>query len=126
MEETKVFTYNDFPQAMTLIYGKVDRIEQIVKELADGPKEPADTWMDVDGLIHYLPEKPAKQTIYGWVSAKKIPYHKGGSGRNGKKLRFRKSEIDDWLSSGKVKCEAELADEANVYLTKRNGVKAYV
>ncbi|MCR9250989.1 MAG: helix-turn-helix domain-containing protein [bacterium] len=34
----------------------------------------------------------AKQTIYGWVNRREIPYYKVG-----KNLRFKKSEILDWL-----------------------------
>ena len=124
--ETFNFSFNDLPQAMMLIYGEVKETARIVREMTKQPSEPADSWMGVDGLIDYLPDHPAKQTIYGWVSTKQIPYHKGGGGRNGKKLRFRKSEIDNWLSSGKVKCVADLENEANEYFTKRKGVKAYV
>lgn len=48
--------------------------------------------MNVDELCDYLPAKPAKQTVYGWVCEKFIPYHK-----KGKRLQFMKSEIDEWL-----------------------------
>lgn len=34
--------------------------------------------MTVEELSAFLPEKPAVQTIYGWVSEEKIPYIKRG------------------------------------------------
>lgn len=55
----------------------------------------ADRWFDLNELCIYHPDKPSKPTVYGWVSAGTIPVHKGG-----KKLRFLKSEIDNWLKQG--------------------------
>jgi excisionase family DNA binding protein len=40
----------------------------------------------------------ARQTIYGRVSKGTIPYHKAP---DGKKLRFKRSEISEWMTSGK-------------------------
>jgi hypothetical protein len=48
------------------------------------------------------------------VNANTIPVHKGG-----KKLRFLKSEIDNWLRQGRKKTLAEIAEEANTYLLKK-------
>jgi site-specific DNA-methyltransferase (adenine-specific) len=47
-----------------------------------------------DELCEYMPDRPTKATVYGWVHANKVPVHKGG-----KKLRFLKSEIDNWMKS---------------------------
>jgi excisionase family DNA binding protein len=49
-------------------------------------------WFDLSELCQYHPDKPSRATVYGWVSMGIIPVHKGG-----KKLRFLKSEIDNWL-----------------------------
>lgn len=75
-----------------------------------------DLWFDMHGLMNYLPDKPAKATIYGWVHSNLIPYHKGQ-----KKLRFLKSEIDDWMKQGRRKTLSEIAHEAEQYLTKKKG-----
>jgi hypothetical protein len=45
-----------------------------------------------------------------------IPVHKGG-----KKLRFLKSEIDNWIKQGRKKTLAETASEAESYLKKKGG-----
>lgn len=74
----------------------------------------ADRWFDLIELCEYHPDKPTKPTVYGWVSTGKIPVHKGG-----KKLRFLKSEIDNWLKQGKIKTFAEIEADAEQYLTNR-------
>jgi hypothetical protein len=56
----------------------------------------ADRLLTLDELINYLPEKPAKQTIYGKINDRKIPYEK-----HGKRLYFRQSTIDKWLANGR-------------------------
>lgn len=84
------------------------------------PKEDLDKWMNLPELIDYLPDHPATATIYSWVSSRKIPHHKGS-----KTLRFLKSEIDQWLSSGKRKSESELQAEAESYQSKKGGVRRH-
>jgi len=89
----KTITFNDVPEAMTYLIEKFDRLENLI-ESAVSPKTDEVQWMDIDALCEYLPDKPAKQTVYGWVCKKTIPFHK-----KGKKLQFLKSEIDRWLLS---------------------------
>lgn len=60
-----------------------------------------DCWFDLNELIEYLPQKPAKPTVYSWVATQSIPFHKSGIG--GKKLYFLKSEIDEFLRNGGTK-----------------------
>lgn len=59
-------------------------------------KDESDRWLDLDTLCEYLPNKPAKATVYGWVNKELIPFQK-----NGKRLNFLKSEIDAWLLNGR-------------------------
>ncbi len=47
--------------------------------------------MTIDKLIDYLPDKPAKNTVYYWTSNGLIPFRKFG-----KKIFFEKSKIDNW------------------------------
>jgi excisionase family DNA binding protein len=74
----------------------------------------SDRWFDLNELCNYHPDKPSKPTVYGWVNAGLIPVHKGG-----KKLRFLKSEIDDWLKQGKRKSLAETEAEAELYIKSK-------
>ena len=53
-----------------------------------------------------------KGSIYGLVHKNAIPYHKKG------KLYFLKSEIIDWIKSGKRETKASLQQKADEYLLK--------
>lgn len=115
----EVITFETMPKAMAYLIGKVEALEQALLSKTEYQTAPVDRWFDIYELAEYLPDHPAKQTIYGWVHSRTIPYHKGG-----KKLRFLQSEIDTWLSSGKRKSENELKAEAETYCsTKRIGDK---
>jgi len=90
------------------------------KAISETPKAGQSTettsWFDLTELCNYLPDKPAKPTVYGWVQSGLIPCHKGA-----KKLRFLKSEIDQWLRTGKQKTVAELTNEASQYIKSKKG-----
>lgn len=87
----KQVTYDNLPESISEILAKVDQILSMTT-----PIEERDKLMNLEELREYLPEKPAKQTIYGWVTDKKIPYE-----RHGKFLFFRKSHISEWLDNGR-------------------------
>jgi hypothetical protein len=115
-------TFEEVPFALAYLITEVQELKQAVLQAAQNPatKKNLDSWLNIDGLMDYLPDHPAKPTIYGWVSRRLIPHHKGG-----KKLRFLQSEIDNWLSSGKRKSECEMETEASEYLHKKKGGKRY-
>jgi excisionase family DNA binding protein len=94
----------------TLIENSIKKV--LSTQQAEQPTE-TDRWFDLNELCIYHPDKPSKPTVYGWVNAGTVPVHKGG-----KKLRFLKSEIDNWLRQGRKKTLAETASEADKYLTK--------
>ena len=56
-----------------------------------------------------------KPTLYGYVQRNKIPYHKKGN-----RLYFFKSEIIDWIKTGKQKTLKELEADADAYLSNKN------
>jgi len=69
--------------------------EKILKVINNENTVTGNEWLNLTELCNYLPEKPSKATVYGWVHLKKIPYYK-----KGKALFFKKSEIDTWLQGG--------------------------
>lgn len=99
---------------MAYLITKVEALEKTLLEKSEVPVAQVDRWLNIDELKAFLPDHPAKATIYGWVSKREIPYHKGG-----KKLRFLQSDIDKWLSNGKRRSESELVGEANKYCETR-------
>lgn len=51
-------------------------------------------WVDVDDVAAHL--WVAKDSIYRWVESKGFPAH-----RVGRLLRFKLSEVDEWVQRGK-------------------------
>ena len=96
------------PELETLIENSIRKV--LSTQQAEQPTD-TDRWFDLNELCIYHPDKPSKPTVYGWVSAGTIPVHKGG-----KKLRFLKSEIDNWLRQGRKMTLNEIASEAEQYL----------
>ena len=101
---------------------RLNNIETLLLDLKHLPEEQrqqpteTDRWFDLTELCDYLPDKPKKPTVYGWVHHRLIPVHKGT-----KKLRFLKSEIDNWIKQGRKKTLAETAIEADQYLKSKKG-----
>ena len=117
-QETDI-SFNDMPKALAYLIGKVDKLETLLSTQTTAKVEPADRWFNLQELCEYLPDRPARHTVYGWIGQHAVPYHK-----KGKKLQFLKSEIDAWLKSDKRKTAAELQAEAIQFInTKRGGAK---
>jgi hypothetical protein len=104
-------TFNELPQAVTQLYDKLNNIERLLLQKSNESKPEPDCWFDINELCNYLPDKPARPTVYGWVHLSLIPCHKGQ-----KKLRFLKSEIDAWLKLGRKKTLSEISSESDKYL----------
>lgn len=112
-------TFEKLPEAVTQILDIVLSIKRQIDNQPTKPIEEQPIWFNLKGVCEYLPDKPAKATVYGWVHSREIPFHK-----DKKKLRFSKTQIDQWLENGKRKTVAELATEADDYLLKNKGGKA--
>ena len=50
-------------------------------------------WVDIAEVAAHL--QVARDTVYRWVDTKGLPAH-----RVGRLLRFRLSEVDEWVKSG--------------------------
>ena len=100
------------PELETLIENSIKKVLSI--QIRNEQPTDTDRWFDLNELCIYHPDKPSKPTVYGWVNAGTIPVHKGG-----KKLRFLKSEIDNFLRQGRKKTVSEIAVEADEYLTNK-------
>lgn len=58
--------------------------------------------------------KLAVPTIYGLVNKRIIPYMK-----KGKRLFFSKKELMEWIKTGRRKTAAEIAEEADKYISEK-------
>lgn len=108
-------TFNDVPQALSLLLEKVSHLEHLI-ETQQQPQQAKESkqWMNLKDLQEYLPDHPAAPTVYGWIRNNLIPYYK-----TGKKLSFKKSEIDEWLNATRSKTDAEIEAEAINYINDR-------
>lgn len=110
-------SFNELPGAVAELIQKVDELKELVLNRNDEEnKKEEDQWFNMEQLCAYLPDKPAKSTVYGWVSDNLIPYNK-----TGKKLRFLKSKIDAWLQENAHRTSAEIQMEAMKHLYGKNG-----
>lgn len=100
-------TFEQLPDAVSQISQDLAELKKLLITLRGNYSPQKDQWFDLDELVTYDPEKRSKDTFYGYVHFRKIPYHKSG-----KKLIFLKSEVDAWLASGRRKTDIERQDDA--------------
>lgn len=118
-QNDEVLTFERIPEAVSVLLREVKEMKGLILNGQAGKPE-EDRWFDIGQLCEYHPDKPAKKTVYDWVTLRKVPYHK-----DGKRLRFLKSEIDRWLLGGAYhKTEEELYEESLRFVNgKREGRK---
>jgi hypothetical protein len=102
-------------QLEAILDSKVQVILDAVSTNKSKPSE--DQWFDLNGLIQYLPSHPKAQTVYEWVHKNIIPFYKSPET---KMLTFLKSEIDEFLKSGRRKTQNEKAETVKNYFNKKN------
>ena len=113
-----VNSLEEMPKALSYLINKVETLQKTVNILQSKQQaNDAPVWMNIDELLAYLPTHPKKQTVYEWVSKKKIPSHKSTKG-----LMFLKSEIDEWLMQSSQKSEADLLREAQTFINSKKQV----
>ena len=114
----KIIRFDDLPRAITDLTKEVGELKSLLtqKQKTD---DQTDQWLDLNELIEYDPEKRTKQTWYSKLHKNEVPHYK-----RDKKVYFLKSEIDEWLKEGKRKSNAELEQEAEMYLSNnKKGLK---
>lgn len=98
-----------FEELITVISERVS--ENIIKNINTPTLQEDIIFLNIDETAKLI--NLAKATVYGLVHHNKIPYHK-----KSKRLYFLKSEVLDWVTSGKQNSKSELEIKANEYLSK--------
>lgn len=111
MEELR---FEDLPKVVVTLVKKIDELCGKMDKILPRVEISEDKWFTIDELREYLPEHPARQTIYGWTSKALIPFHK-----KGKSLKFKKSEIDRWLEIGFNPYVRDIEQEAKDFIEKK-------
>ncbi len=106
-----------------IIIEKLNTIEQLLLEMkisqagADLKVNNNVEFMTIKQIAEYLTLSVA--TIYSMIHRMEIPNYK-----KGKRLYFKKSDIDAWITSGRRRTHSEIEQEADNYLVKkRTGYK---
>ena len=114
MEQLQQITLETLPKAFMYLLDEVKELKTLLTQKNQEPQPNTEQWFVLKELCNYHPDKPRPATVYGWVFAGKIPVNKGG-----KKLRFLKSEIDEWLKQGRKMTIAETSLKAEQYLKNK-------
>ena len=101
-----------------IINERLATIEKLLEELILEKQVPNVTaksgkeLMNVPEVAEYL--SLAVQTIYGLIHKLEIPNYK-----QGRRVYFKKSEIDYWISTSRRKTRAEIESEVSNYLIRK-------
>lgn len=109
-------SFDQLPATIAKIHSDVEFIKKFLTQIKVNQGEIATKWFSLPELCEYLPGKPSRPTIYGYVAANTIPFHKTPGSR---RLRFKKSEIDAWLEQGSKKTISQIEDETDQYLQRK-------
>jgi len=109
-------SFDQLPATVAKIHSDVEFIKKFLTQIKVDQAGVSTKWLSLPELCEYLPGKPARPTIYGYVAACSIPFHKTPGSR---RLRFKKSEIDAWLEQGGKKTISQIDAEADQFLQRK-------
>ena len=104
--------FENLPNAVAELQKGQSEILALLSNKAE-PKPEIETPIQLDKVVPIT--SLTKPTLYGYVQRNEIPYHKKGN-----RLYFFKSEIIDWIKTGKQKTLKELEADADTYLSNKN------
>ena len=103
-------TFEQLPHQVARLSGEINEIKKLL--LQKEPSQNLDRLLNVEECAQLL--SICVPTLYSYTQNNKIPYSK-----KGKRLMFLKSEILDWVKSGRVKTVSEIEDETETYLSSK-------
>lgn len=90
------------------IISEFNRINESLQDLKQSISGKApDTWLTIHQVREIIPGRPSLATLYLWSSKRLIPAYKSGN-----RLAFLKSEIDEFIKSGRKLTINEIEQEA--------------
>lgn len=95
---------------MENIQKQINELKELLLENRIQQKE----FLTIDELAVYL--QLSKSSIYKLTSKKEIPFYIPG----GKKLYFKKSEVDNWITQSRVGIDSDIQNDIELYLNRTN------
>jgi excisionase family DNA binding protein len=110
----KNLTFDQLPQAVGELFGKLETIEKLLKAGNANPPQETNDLLTIQeaGVFLHL----SVPTLYGYVSKKTIPFSKRPGS---KRLWFSKLELMDWIKTGRKQTIAEIKAEVEQTLSNR-------
>ena len=100
----ETLTFDQLPQAVSKLQDKLECIEQLLLRQHEQPPEHEEL-LTISNAAKFL--NLSVPTIYSKVCRKEIPVNK-----RGKRLYFYRSELTEWVKSGRKKTRDEIREEA--------------
>lgn len=97
------YSFDQLPRAVSELHQKLDNLQDLLLESRQ-PIPQTIELMTISQAAEFL--NLSVQTLYGKVCHREIPVSK-----KGKRLYFYKSELEDWIKSGKKKTMTELREQ---------------
>ncbi len=98
---TNVLSFENLPQAVSLLLEKVDSLEQLLKSQQSINRVASDKPMSIAEAAKFV--NLTVPTLYGFVSKRTIPFSKVG-----KRLYFSETELTSWIQNGRQQTRDEL------------------
>jgi len=103
--------FDSLPEKVSTILIKIERLEKILSHFPDVTEEHSDEeLLTIEGASKFT--SLARQTIYGLVSERKIPFIKR---ENSKRLYFSKKELREWILKGRKNTMKPVKTQNHMY-----------
>jgi excisionase family DNA binding protein len=110
----EALTFEQLPSSVVDLKKEFIELKEQIKALLHSKANPElENPLSIDEIVELT--GLTKPTLYGYVQRNEIPYHK-----KKKRLYFFKSELIDWIKTGKQKTLKELEGEAELYMSNKN------
>ena len=114
MSKEKI-SFENLPQAVSLLLEKVETLEQLLKS-QQNPGSLSDKPMTISQAAEFV--NLTVPTLYGFVSKRTIPFSKVG-----KRLYFSEAELSTWIKSGRKQSITDLPTQPAVLVIKKKSTR---
>lgn len=104
-------SFENLPQAVSLLIEKVDLLEQLLKS-QQNISAPSDRPMSISEAAKFI--NLSVPTLYGLVSKRTIPFSKMG-----KRLYFSEAELTSWIKTGRKQTCIEMTSQSAIVLMNK-------